>query len=142
MGGGVTAGVFAILPITAMYKLQPEVQWEHRQSSVAGTDRSFDYLTIPILVRMNLFKGLYVDEGPSFHMPLRAKVTTGSTEVDVKDNTKSDVSIVIGVGKRVGRVGIEGRWDSGILQVQKTVGRGDVPTRHRSLGVFVAVGVS
>jgi hypothetical protein len=140
MGTGVTAGLFAIVPLVSTYKLQPEIQWEHRQSSVLGTDRSFDYLAIPLLVRMTLFKGIYVDEGPSFHVPLRAKVTSGATERDVKDNTRSDVSIVIGVGKRVGRAGIEGRWDSGFRQVQKIVPGGDVPTRHRSLAVFVVVG--
>jgi hypothetical protein len=58
----------------------------------------------------------------------------------VKDNTKSNVSITIGVGKRAGRVGIEGRWDSGIRQTQKTVARGDVPTRPRSLLGVVAIG--
>jgi hypothetical protein len=142
MGAGVNAGLFAILPLTTMYKLQPEIQWEHRQSKVLGTDRTFDYITVPILVRMGLFKGIYIDEGPSFHMPVRAKVTSGSTDRDVKGNTKSDVSIVIGVGKRVGRVGVEGRWDSGIRRVQKTVGSGDVATRQRSVAAFVTIGVS
>jgi hypothetical protein len=140
MGTGIAAGVFAIVPLLSTYKLQPEVQWEHRRSTVLGTERRFDYLAVPILVRMTLFKGLYVDEGPSFHVPLRAKVTNGGVERDVKDNTRSDVSIVIGVGKRIGRAGIEGRWDSGFRQVQKIVDRGDVPTRHRSLALFVVVG--
>jgi hypothetical protein len=140
MGTGVTAGLFAILPLVATYALQPEIQWEHRRSTVLGAERTFDYLAIPILVKMTLFKGIYVDEGPSFHVPLRAKVTAGGTERDVKDNTRRDVSIVIGVGRSIGRVGIEGRWDTGFKQVQKTVERGDVATRHRSLGLFVVVG--
>ena len=140
MGTGIAAGVFAIVPLSSTYKLQPEVQWEHRQSTGLGSERRFDYLAVPILVRMTLFKGLYVDEGPSFHVPLRAKVTSGGVERDVKDNTRSDVSIVIGVGKRIGRAGIEGRWDSGFRQVQKTVERGDVATHHRSLALFVVVG--
>jgi len=140
MGTGIAAGLFAILPLAPTYALQPEIQWEHRRSTVLGTERTFDYVAIPILVRMTLFKGIYVDEGPSFHLPLRAKVTGGGVERDVKDNTRSDVSIVIGVGKSVGRVGIEGRWDTGFKQVQKTVQRGDVVTHHRSLALFVVVG--
>jgi hypothetical protein len=43
---------------------------------VLGTDRTFDYITIPILVRMNLFKGIYIAEGPSFHM-LAAFISIG-----------------------------------------------------------------
>jgi hypothetical protein len=140
MGTGVTAGLFAILPLTTTYKLQPEIQWEHRRSTVLDTERSFDYLTVPILVKMTLFKGLYVDEGPSFHVPLRASVTSAGTERDVKSNTRTDISIVIGVGKRMGRVGIEGRWDSGLRQVQKTVANGDGATRHRSLAAFLTIG--
>lgn len=94
----------------------------------------------PARMRRVLRVGLYVDEGPSFHVPLRAKVTGGGVERDVKDNTRSDVSIVIGVGKRIARAGIEGRWDSGFRQVQKAVERGDVATHHRSLALFVVVG--
>jgi hypothetical protein len=140
VGTGIAAGLFAVLPLTATYALQPEIQWEHRRSTVLGTERTFDYLAIPILVRMTLFNGIYVDEGPSFHLPLRAKVTSGGTERDVKDNTRRDISIVIGVGRRIGRTGIEGRWDTGFRQVQKTVRSGDVATRHRSLALFVVVG--
>jgi len=136
VGAGFTAGLFAVLPITKMYKLQPELQWEHQQSKVRGADRKFDYLNIPLLVRMSLFKGLYINEGPAFHIPLKAS----AGGVDVKDNTKSNVSITIGVGKRAGRVGIEARWDSGLRQTQKTVHAGDVATRPRSLLGVVAIG--
>ena len=52
---GVTAGLFAILPITRMYKLQPELAWETRKSQFVGTERVFEYLAIPLMVRMDLF---------------------------------------------------------------------------------------
>lgn len=141
MEPGGSVGLFAIIPLTRMYKLQPEVLFERRQSSVLGTKWSVDYLTIPLMVRMELFKGIYIDEGPAYHIPIRGQARTGSVERDVKDNTQRDISIVIGVGRRIGRVGIEGRWDSGIKQSQKAVEPGDVPTRNRSLGLFVAFGV-
>ncbi len=136
MGAGFMAGAFAVAPITSMYKLQPEIHYEYRRSKVAGADRTFGYISIPILLRMSLFKGLYIIEGPGLHVPVRAKVAGQN----VKANTKSpDVSIVIGVGKRVGKIGLEGRWDSGIRTVQKTVGRGDVATRHRSIAGVIAI---
>jgi len=136
MGVGVMAGAFAVVPLTSMYKLQPEIHYEYRQSKVAGSDRKFGYISIPILVRMSLFKGLYIIEGPAVHVPVSAKVAGQ----DVKDNTQSpDVSIVIGVGKRVGKIGLEGRWDSGIRRVQKTVGTGDVATRHRSISGVIEI---
>jgi hypothetical protein len=137
MGLGFVGGLFADLPLASTIKLQPEIQYEHAQSQVLGADRKFDYVTVPILVNMTLFKGLYVDEGPAFHFPVRATVAG----VDVKSNTKQNISITIGVGKRVGRVGIEARWDSGIRQVQKTLAPGDVPTRPRSLTGVLAIGL-
>ena len=137
MGAGGMAGAFAAFRLTTMYRLQPEIHYEYRQSRVAGTYREFEYISVPLLVRATLFKGIYIVEGPAAHFPVRAEVAGQNVE----PNTLSpDVSIVIGVGKRVGRVGLEGRWDSGIWQVQKTLRSGDVSTRHRSITGVVAVG--
>jgi hypothetical protein len=137
MDVGGMAGLFVVGRLSTMYRLQPEIHYEYRQSKVAGSTRTFEYISIPILVRASLFKGIYILEGPAAHFPVRARVAGH----DVYANTLSpDVSIVIGVGKRVGRVGLEGRWDSGIFQVQKTLEPGDVGTRHRSITGVVAVG--
>ena len=47
--------------------------------------------------------------------------------------------LIIGVGKRGRHVALEGRWDSGIRFTEKTLQPGEVPTRHRSLGVVLAI---
>lgn len=45
--------------------------------------------------------------------------------------TSPDVAIILSVGKQVGRVGIEGRWDTGFRSLQKGIGAGG--TRHRAI---------
>jgi hypothetical protein len=136
MGSDFSAGIFANLPFISVYRLQPELRFEHRQSEVLGTTRKFDYLVIPVLVNIKLFKGLFMTEGPAFHVPISAKVDGA----DVKSNTKVDISLVVGVGRKIGnKVTLGGRWDSGAKQVQKTVASGDVVTRHRSITGLISI---
>jgi hypothetical protein len=63
-------------------------------------------------------------------------------ERDVVENlTTPDVSIVIGLGVRLGRVGLEGRWDSGLFAVQETEGPGEFPTRNRAISALLVIGL-
>ena len=135
MGPGIVAGLFGVVPLVATYKLQPELLYEQREIKVLGGRRRYEYLTGALLVRMGLGKGVYITEGPAYHRPQRIRV--GSE--DVTANTADDISLVIGVGKQGRHVALEGRWDSGIRNVQKLLPAGDVPTRHRSLGFVFAL---
>ena len=106
MGAGFNVGAFAVVPFIGVIRLQPEIHYERRTSDVGNSSRTYDYITVPVLVRMDLFFGLYVTEGPSFNFPVRARVKTGGASVDVKNNTTTpDFSILIGVGRRIGRLG-------------------------------------
>jgi outer membrane protein with beta-barrel domain len=143
MGADISGGVFVNVPFISVYRLQPELRFDHRESKVRGTTRTFDFLDVPILVHIKVFKGLFMNEGPAFHVPLRAKVESAGRETDVKSNTRTDISLVMGVGARTGKkITIEGRWDSGIKGTQKTVASGDVATRHRSITGLILIDLS
>jgi hypothetical protein len=143
MGGDISGGLFVNVPFISVYRLQPELRFDHRQSDVRGTTRKFDYLDIPILVHIKIFKGLFMNEGPAFHVPLRARVESAGQETDVKSNTRADISLVMGVGVKAGnKVRVEGRWDTGIKATQKTVPSGDVTTRHRSITGVISIDLS
>jgi hypothetical protein len=143
MGIDISGGVFVNAPFISGTRQQPDLRFDHRESKVLGTTRKFDYLDIPILVTIKLFKGLFMSEGPAFHVPLRAKVKSAGRETDVKSNTRADISMVMGVGVKAGKkVRIEGRWDSGLKGTQKTVASGDVATRHRSITGIIAIDLS
>ena len=135
MGPGGIAGVFAVIPLIGTYKLQPEAVYEYRASEVRGVKRRYEYVTGALLVRVSLFKGLYITEGPAYHYPRRVRIGPR----DVTSNTRADFSLVIGVGKRGRHAALEGRWDSGIHSVLTSLEPGDVPTRHRSIGAVLAI---
>jgi hypothetical protein len=143
MGSDISGGVFVNVKFISVYRLQPELRFDHRESKVLATTRTFDYLDIPILVSIKVFKGLFMNEGPAFHVPLRAKVEAAGRKTDVKSNTRADISMVMGVGVKAGKkVSIEGRWDSGLKGTQKTVAGGDVATRHRSITGVISIDLS
>ena len=135
MGPGGIAGLFAVIPLIGTYKLQPEAVYEYRESTVLGVRHQYEHVTGALLVRVSLFKGLYITEGPSYHYPRRVRIGPR----DVTSNTRADLSLIIGVGKRGRHAALEGRWDSGIHYVEKTLQPGEVPTRHRSIGVVLAI---
>lgn len=131
-------GLFRVFRRGKMVMIQPEAQYSQRRTTLTqeGITEDFgvDYLNLSLLVRMKLFKGLYVTEGPQFSFPIRAE----RGGVDMKDNIKSDISILIGLGRQFGKVGIEARWDSGLKGIEKTLTHG-VTKRNRSITSLVVI---
>lgn len=119
-------GVFAITPFIGPFRFQPEVKWDHRDVTVGGITTKMDYLSVPLLFRSNLL-GIFMTQGVAINMPMRATIF----DIDFKSAyTNPDVAIILGVGKKIGRVSIEGRWDTGLRSMQTGVNGG---TRHRAL---------
>jgi hypothetical protein len=136
-GPGVHVGGFFVTPLPMSAGLQPGITFERRRSEAAGITRETDYLTIPVLIRMNFLWGMHVAEGLAYYIPLKTTQTAGGVETDVTDNAQHDISLIIALGKRFGHFGVEGRWNSGFRQVQKTLGTGEYPVRNRAItGVF------
>lgn len=120
-------GVFAVTPFVGPFRFQPEVKWDHRDVTVGGITTKMDYLSVPLLFRSNLL-GIFMTQGVAINVPMKVTIF----DVDFKRAyTSPDVAIILGVGKKVGRVSIEGRWDTGLRSMQKAIGAGG--TRHRAL---------
>jgi hypothetical protein len=144
VGAGFVGGLFGVAPLTKTINIQPEILYSQRHSSTTvGTrefDKKVDYVSIPVLVRMVLFKGLYVTEGPAIHFPVNATSESDGQQRDFKANARTDVSIVIGVGKIVSNhAGWEVRWDSGLRQTEETVAAGEVVNRNRAITGLLVV---
>lgn len=140
---GAMVGVFGILRADKNFKILPEAQFSQRRVDVVfGSSTSafaIDYLNLGVMTRLNLFKGLYTSQGVQFSFPLRAELELGGTStVDIKDNVSSDFSIPAGLGRQFGRVGIEGRWDSGLKRVEKAP-LGAFIKRNRAITVFAYI---
>jgi hypothetical protein len=137
VGAGLVAGAWVDVPLTETVHVQGEVLYTQRRGGVAilgGTQTNqidIDYISIPVLAKLSLFKGIYAVEGVAFHFPVRAELDGA----DIKSSTKRDVSIVLGAGKMVGkRIGVEGRWNSGLRTVNSSL-----LSRNRSITGLVTI---
>jgi hypothetical protein len=137
-------GAFAVIRRDKAIKIQPEVQLSQRRVQViyAGTETTYStmYVNLALNVRMNLFKGIYSTQGPQFSFPVRARLQVPGASADIKDNIASDFSLIVGVGKQFGRIGVEGRWDAGFKRVEK-IPLGGFIKRNRAITFMAIVGL-
>ena len=135
---GVVLGGFAVFRRVKYFEIQPEAQLSQRRAQVtyARTDTTYSatYLNLSLLLRTKLFKGLYTTQGPQFSFPVRASLKVPGGTADIKDNIAKDISLVIGVGRQFGRIGLEARWDSGMKRVE-LIPLGGFVKRNRAITV-------
>jgi hypothetical protein len=140
---GALIGVFGVLRRDKGFKILPELQFSQRKVDVKFGNStaafSTSYLNVGLMTRLKLFKGLYTTQGAQFSFPMRSELELSGSKVDIKDNIRSDISIPAGIGRQFGRVGIEGRWDSGLKQVEKGP-LGNSIKRNRAISIFAIVG--
>ncbi len=144
MKAGALVGGFVWWPIKGMFGLQPEVVWTQQPFKISGSERgtTFEatirsaFVEIPVLARLNAWqsgsRAFYVVAGPGFKIKTRLEQTdsllNGRTpppntfnDEDLKDQTRSgDVSLIVGAGFMAGPIGIEGRYDGGLLNLNNT----------------------
>ena len=141
---GVLLGAFAVLRRDKAIKIQPEVQFSQRRAEVTysliDTTYSTSYLNLSLLARLKLYKGFYTTQGPQFSIPVRASLKVPGGTADIKDNIGKDFSLIVGLGHQFGRFGIEGRWDSGFMRVEK-IPLGGFVKRNRAITVMGTVGL-
>jgi hypothetical protein len=139
---GVRVGVYGRAPLTTTISIQAELAYIQKYSRLTTTSTGqtdgfkLDYLEVPILAKLPLFKGLYMLEGVSFGFVLRARAQPESgAERDIKGETRSpDLDLVIGGGVPIKQFAIEGRYDGGLRNVSTTAGASTL--RNRSFSIL------
>jgi hypothetical protein len=104
---GFHAGAFALVKV-AMIGVQPEVIFSRQGSDFTidqtNYEANFDYINVPILLKLYLPLGLNIQAGPQFGFLTIAdlkQTATGTTSTDDVKNLftdKSDLSVAIGAG--------------------------------------------
>lgn len=103
---GYHAGAFALIKLTKI-GIQPEIifsrQGSKYQFNSQDLEANFDYINIPIILKLYTVAGINLQAGPQFGFLSKAQaenVVNGvKTTTDVKDLYKSsDVSLALGVG--------------------------------------------
>jgi len=141
---GVLLGGFAVLRRDKAWKIQPEVQFSQRKAEVKFGSSTATYTTgyvnASLLLRVKLYKGLYTTQGPQFSFPVRANLETSVGDLDVKENIKSDFSLVVGLGHQFNpRIGAEFRYDAGLKTIEE-LPLGNFVKRNRALTFMAIVG--
>lgn len=140
---GLFLGGFAVFFRDAYFKVQPEVQVSQRRvtAEYAGVDTTYSttYMNLGLQFRMKVYKGLYSTSGIQFGFPMSSTLEVPGGESDIKDNITNDVSLVIGLGQQFGRIGIEGRFDSGMKSIEE-VPIGGFVKRNRAITLMGIVG--
>ncbi len=103
---GFHAGAFTLFKFTKV-GIQPELLFSQQGSTVEfssqNLEQNFNYINIPILLKLYTVAGINLQVGPQFGFVSKAEVeqlvNNVKTTVDVKDELKgSDMSLAIGAG--------------------------------------------
>ena len=126
-------GVFGLWPLSENWAFQPELKFDKRTINTGEIPTDITYLSVPLLFR-NKFLGVYMVQGVTVNTVLDASIF----DVDFGDAINSpDVAVIIGFGKRFERWSLEGRWETGLRELQKELQLDGV--RARSLTAVVSV---
>jgi hypothetical protein len=104
---GYNAGVFALVKV-AMIGIQPEILFSKQGSdftvNTTNYSANFDYINVPILLKLYLPLGLNLQAGPQFGFltvaDLKATASSTNSTQDVKKlfSDKSDMAVAVGAG--------------------------------------------
>jgi len=125
---GFHGGAFALLKI-AKFGIQPEVQFSRQGSSfrlnTTNIEANFDYINVPIMLKLYLVGGLNLQAGPQFGFlstsELKETVGAITSVQDAKDRLgrRSDTSLALGAGWDLPfGLMVEARYIFGLSDVQ------------------------
>ena len=140
-GPGLLAGGWVAFQPWVPVGIQIELLYAQKHSHLNSTqDLSLDYVELPILARLKLFKSIYMLEGVAFDFPVSASVSssTSGTTTDIKNSIASpDIGMIIAGGVPLAKkVAVEFRYEGGFKKLSNVA---SAPVqRNRSLsGVLV-----
>ncbi len=132
---GFQAGVFAKVPVTADFAIQPELTYNtkgaelvYNNAFVNGTAKfKLNYIELPVLAVFNLSNNFNIHAGPYIAYLVDGKATNDSqgTLFDVEnslsneDYNKFDAGLAIGVGFDTDNLGVGVRYNYGLQTVGK-----------------------
>jgi|SRR5947207_7706406 len=118
MGPGAVVGFYAVIPILKSLSFVPEVlyvqKYSRRTAGSIATDLHLEYVELPLLAKMPLFRGTYIAEGVSLGFP----VEMHGLAPNLVQITSPDVAIVIGGGYDLAKkLALEFRYEAGLRRV-------------------------
>ncbi len=125
---GFRAGAVLKIPISPRFAVQPELVYSNQgfDSSADGvfTQGIIDYLTIPVLVDLNIAGGLSVQFGPQVGINIQTQITEpGNTENEsILDADRLDSAFALGLQFELpSGIFLQGRYTFGITDLNTVV---------------------
>ena len=132
---GINLGVFAKLPITENFAIQPEVYFTTKGSEsvynnafVNGTAKfNLNYVEVPVLLVVNVVKNFNIHAGPYVAFLVDGKVSNESASgnfdfennIDTDDYNKIDAGIAAGIAVDIESISIGARYNYGLTNIGK-----------------------
>ena len=132
---GFNVGLFAKLPITESFAIQPELLYttkgaklKYNNAFVNGTSTfRLNYIEVPVLLVVNLTENFNIHAGPYFAYLVDGKATNDAqgTLFDIENNLKNedfnkfDTGLSVGVGFDADNLGFGVRYNYGLQKVGK-----------------------
>jgi hypothetical protein len=139
-GPGLLAGAWISFQPWVPVGIEIELVYAQKRSHLSSSsDLKLDYLEVPILAKLKLFRSIYMLEGIAFDFPLSAKVSGSGGDTDIKSSiTSPDIGMIIAGGIPLSRhVSVEFRYEGGFKNFSSAA---DAPAqRNRSLTGIVRI---
>jgi len=139
---GLHVGALVHLPVTKRFSLQPEVVFSTQGAKTdLGSDDDFrislNYLNVPILAKFKAGSGFFAETGPQLGFLLNAQAKAGGKSADIQEfYKKTDFGWAFGVGYQVLQVGVNARYNLGLMNIREDDGNIKARNGVFQLGVY------
>ncbi len=143
---GFHGGAFALFKLTKI-GIQPEILFSQQGTKVefngGDIESNYNYINIPIIIKLYLAAGLNLQAGPQIGFASKAEaiqtVNGVSTTVDVKDFVKgNDVSLALGAGWDLPfGLTIDARYNLGLSDIYENLPPGNANAKNQVFQVSV-----
>lgn len=135
------AGVFFKMPVARHVAIQPELYYSGQgdryiEAGYTGTDH-FNYINLPVLLKLTGRTGFYFETGPQFGFLIGATTSIQGVSQDIKSQINSgDFAWVFGIGCKIpmSPLGIDLRYNVGLSNINNY--QGDNSVIHNNVFQF------
>jgi hypothetical protein len=137
---GLQAGGLVNFGLSDLISIQPEVLYSqkgYQSEEDSDVKVKMNYIDIPVMVKVNA-GGLFFEAGPQLGILAGAKLTDGSTDVDIKEGLNTvDFGYAVGLGYQLESGPMLGlRYNGGISNISKN-GSDDDKARNSAFQLYV-----
>lgn len=125
---GFNAGLFARVPVSPVFSIQPEVVYSSQGTKYTSDDLEhklqLNYVNFPVMLQANVGAGFFAEAGPQLGFLTNATDKVGDIESDAtstSDYKKTDVALGFGLGySGLSGLGIGARYNLGLTDINNS----------------------